>query len=56
MKCVECKCYCSEEDECINGGDTTNPTEDIFCGEAGDTEKKFVVKHNLHGVIGEVRT
>ena len=48
MKCIECPMYHVTQDcdgdpiiICDAGGDTTNPKEDIFCGEMGEKQEDF---------------
>lgn len=45
MKCTECEEYAlaqgDAEATCYQGGDTINPDEDIYCGEAGDKRKDY---------------
>jgi len=44
MRCQECQYFFYDFDgdaSCVNGGDVSNPTQDIYCREAGDNESDY---------------
>lgn len=41
MKCIDCEFYFvtpEKRGDCVNDGDTTNPTKDVYCAEVDGEE------------------